>query len=136
MAVSMPPHYAYTPGFPGISVGKESPAMRETWVRSLDWEAPLEEGMATHSSILAWRILMNLEGYCPWSFNESDITERLSAAQHMSTQQLPWVSFLTSSPTSSRSVPRSLYGTCTFAKWILFSPLPVLYFLRRFTVSV
>ena len=33
------------------------PAMQETWVRSLDWEDPLEEGMATHSSILAWRIL-------------------------------------------------------------------------------
>ena len=31
-------------------------AMRETWVRSLGWEDPLEEGMATHSSILAWRI--------------------------------------------------------------------------------
>ena len=33
--------------------------MQETWVRSLDWENPLEEGMATHSSILAWRIPMN-----------------------------------------------------------------------------
>ena len=32
------------------------PAMRETWVRLLAWEDPLEEGMATHSSILAWRI--------------------------------------------------------------------------------
>jgi len=31
-------------------------AMQETWVRSLDWEQPLEKGMATHSSILAWRI--------------------------------------------------------------------------------
>ena len=31
-------------------------AVRETWVRSLGWEGPLEEGMATHSSILAWRI--------------------------------------------------------------------------------
>ena len=31
-------------------------AMRETWVRSLGWEDPLEKGMATHSSILAWRI--------------------------------------------------------------------------------
>ena len=31
-------------------------AMWETWVRSLGWEDPLEEGMATHSSILAWRI--------------------------------------------------------------------------------
>ena len=32
--------------------------MRETWVPSLGWEDPLEEGMATHSSILAWRIPM------------------------------------------------------------------------------
>ena len=32
---------------------KNLPAMRETWVRSLGWEDPLEEGMATHSSILA-----------------------------------------------------------------------------------
>ena len=35
---------------------KHLPAMRETGVRSLGWENPLEEGMATHSSILAWRI--------------------------------------------------------------------------------
>ena len=35
---------------------KNPPAMRETWVRSLGWEDPLEKGMATHSSILAWRI--------------------------------------------------------------------------------
>ena len=35
---------------------KNSPATRETWVLSLAWEGPLEEGMATHSSILAWRI--------------------------------------------------------------------------------
>ena len=35
---------------------KNPPAMRETWVQSLGLEDPLEEGMATHSSILAWRI--------------------------------------------------------------------------------
>ena len=35
---------------------KNLPAMRETWVPSLGWEDPLEKGMATHSSILAWRI--------------------------------------------------------------------------------
>ena len=35
---------------------KNPPAMRETWVESLGWEDPLEEGMATHFSILAWRI--------------------------------------------------------------------------------
>ena len=35
---------------------KNLPAMWETWIRSLDWEDPLEKGKATHSSILAWRI--------------------------------------------------------------------------------
>ena len=35
---------------------KNLPVMRETWVPSVGWEDPLEEGMATHSSILAWRI--------------------------------------------------------------------------------
>ena len=35
---------------------KNPPAMRETWVRSLGWEDPLEKGDSTHSSILAWRI--------------------------------------------------------------------------------
>ena len=38
---------------------KNLPAMRETWVRSLGWEDPLEEGMAIPSSILAWRIPMD-----------------------------------------------------------------------------
>ena len=37
---------------------KNLPAVLETWVGSLDWEDPLEEGMATHSSILAWRTPM------------------------------------------------------------------------------
>ena len=60
-------------------------AMRETWVRSLGWEDPLEEGMATHSSILAWRIpygQRSLEGYSPWGRKESDTIEQLSTAQH------------------------------------------------------
>ena len=35
---------------------KNPPAMRETWARSLGWEDPLEKGIATHSSILAWKI--------------------------------------------------------------------------------
>ena len=38
---------------------KNPPAMRETWVRSLGWEDPMEEGMASHFSILAWRTLMD-----------------------------------------------------------------------------
>ena len=40
---------------------KNPPAMQETWVRSLGWEDPLEVGMATHSSILSWRIAMDRE---------------------------------------------------------------------------
>ena len=54
---------------------KNSPAMQETWVRSLGWEDPLQKGTATHLSILAWRI--------PWTVKsmgckESDTTEGLS----------------------------------------------------------
>ena len=37
-------------------VVKRLPTMRETWVQSLGWEVPLEKEMATHSSILAWKI--------------------------------------------------------------------------------
>ena len=43
-------------GLPGGSVVKNLPAVQETWVGSLGWEDALEEGMATHSSFLAWRI--------------------------------------------------------------------------------
>ena len=39
---------------------KNLPAVQETWVRSLGWEDPLEKGKATNSSILAWRILIQL----------------------------------------------------------------------------
>ena len=42
---------------------KNPPAIQETWVRSLGWEDPLEEGMATHSGILAQRIHVNREAW-------------------------------------------------------------------------
>ena len=114
--------HSWYPGFPDISVGKESacnagdaglipgsgrspgegkeryplqysraflvaqmvvknlPAMQETWVQSLGWDDPLEKGMATHSSILAWRFhgQRSLAGYSPWGRKESDMTEWLS----------------------------------------------------------
>ena len=56
---------------------KRLPAMRETQVQSLGWEDPLEKEMATHSSILAWRIpwTEELVGYSPWGRKESDTTE-------------------------------------------------------------
>ena len=47
------------------------------WVRSLGQEDPLEERIATHSSILAWRIpwIEEPAGYSPWGSRESDTTE-------------------------------------------------------------
>jgi len=42
-----------------VQMVKDPPAMWETWVQSLGLEEPLEEGMATHSSILVWRIPMD-----------------------------------------------------------------------------
>ena len=59
---------------------KNLPAMQETLVQSLGQEDPLEKGMATHSSTLAWRILWTDHGVA-----ESDITERptLSLSFHV-----------------------------------------------------
>ena len=56
---------------------KNLPAMQETWVRSLGWEDPLEEGIATHSSILARKSQgqRSLVGYRPWGRKELDTTE-------------------------------------------------------------
>ena len=50
-------HLTYSLGFPVAELVKNLPAVRETWVRSLGWEDPLEKGTAAHSSVLAWRIL-------------------------------------------------------------------------------
>ena len=55
---------------------KNPPAKRETWVRSLGWEDPLEEGMATHSSILPGEFhgQRSLGDYNQWGHKESDTT--------------------------------------------------------------
>ena len=57
-------------GVPGGSVVKNLPAVQETQVRFLGREHPLEKGMATYSSILAWEIPGS-----PWGHRESDTTE-------------------------------------------------------------
>ena len=51
-------HWLYQAGWasPVAQLVKNLPAVQETWVRSLGWEDPLEKGMATRPSILAWRI--------------------------------------------------------------------------------
>ena len=48
-------------GFPGGSAVKNPPAIQEVQVRSLGQEDPLEDGMATHSTVLAWRIPLTEE---------------------------------------------------------------------------
>ena len=60
-----------------VQMVKYLPTMWETWVQSLGREDSLEKGMATHSSILAWRLhgQRSLVGYSPWSRKESDTTE-------------------------------------------------------------
>ena len=59
---------------------KNLPSMPETWVWSLGQEDLLEKEMATHPSILAWKIPWTEEpgGYSPWGHKESDTTERLT----------------------------------------------------------
>ena len=57
------------------SDSKESAVISETWVWSLDWEDPLEKGMATHFSIFAWRIWWTEE---PGGGKESDMAEWLT----------------------------------------------------------
>ena len=56
---------------------KNLPAIQDSWVQSLGQEEPLENGMATHSSILAWRISWTEEPgrHSPWGHKESDMTE-------------------------------------------------------------
>ena len=58
-------------GFPSGSLVKNSPAILETWVQTLGQEDPLDEDMATHTSILAWRT--------PW-------TEKPGGQQNMGSQ--------------------------------------------------
>ena len=53
---------------------KNPPAM-QTEIRSLGWEDPLEKGIVTHSSILAWRIPWTEEPDGPWGHKELDMTE-------------------------------------------------------------
>ena len=57
---------------------KNLPVMKDTWVRSLGWEDPLEEGMAIHSSILAWRSPMDRGA---WWATVHGVTKSLSTTK-------------------------------------------------------
>ena len=81
-------------GFPGGTSGKEPTCQcprHEMRFPSLSQEDALEEGMATHSSILSWRIPWTEEpgGYSPWGRKGSDMTERLTHKHTHTKQWLP-----------------------------------------------
>ena len=60
---------------------KNLPAMQKTQVPSLGQEDPLEKGMATHPSILAWSIPLTEAGYSPWGHKRDNTTGRLTLSQ-------------------------------------------------------
>ena len=72
-------------GFPGGSDGKESAAMQEIQDRSLDWEEPLEKGMATHSSIL------------PGEFHGQRILGKIEGKRGSGQQRMRWLDGITNS---------------------------------------
>ena len=63
-------------------MAKNLTAMQQTGVQPLGWEDPLEKGMATHSSILAWRSPWTVEpgSYSSWDLKQLNTTERLTVS--------------------------------------------------------
>ena len=78
-------------GFPGGASGKEPACQcrrQEMWVQSLSGDYPLEEGMATHSSILAWRIIRFTRG--AWWATVHSVTKSWTQLKQFSTQTFSW----------------------------------------------
>ena len=67
-------------------MAKNLPAMHKTWVQLLGWESPLEEGMATHSSFLAWRIPIDRGA---WPATVHGIAKSRTQLSDEGQQQLP-----------------------------------------------
>ena len=80
-------------GFPWCLTVKQSVCTVGHSGSILGWEDPPEEGMATHSSVLSWRIRgqRSLVDYSPWGRRESDVTERLSTYTHISHIYVPFL---------------------------------------------
>ena len=86
-------------GLPLWLIVKNPPAMRETWVRSLGWENPLEKAKATHSSIPAWRNGLH--------HKESDMTElSIRIKFHSVSLQQPYTSL------SAHPAPQCAHTIC------------------------
>ena len=128
---------------------KNPPSMQDTWVRSLGWEDALQEGMANHSRILAWRIPWTAEpGELQSMGSQSQTQTQLSDWAHLSTSSqqltqsiklfhLPFflsickascdTSFSESSPHSVGGPPLSFWGTSsgrTRPLWKMWDPAP------------
>ena len=82
-------HYNAHPGASQVAqMVKNLPAIQETLVSSLVWEDSLEKGMATHSSILAWRLPEETGRLHSWGCTESDMTEWLTLSLFIFTEAL------------------------------------------------
>ena len=93
---------------------KNPPAMQETWVQSLGWEDTLEKGMATHSSILAWRIPWTVCGVTKSWTRLSDFHFQGAQASHGHRPQVPsFVCVLLSGPITSRQIDGETMETVT-----------------------
>ena len=107
---------------------KNPPAMRETWVQSLGWEDPLEEGMAIYSSILAWRM--------PWTEEPGGLqsmgSQRVGQTERLSTQSLQAMS----SPTLPISSCRLFFKIKFYWNAVLFFGLLVTYSYNRYNSRI
>ena len=108
--ISMPP------SFPRGSVVKNSPAMQDSWVWSLGWEDTLEEEVATHSGILAWRILRTEE---PGGLQAGGITKS-QTPKRLNNNNKPMPPSASPRESNERGDPDALYS---FLNVSFFAPL-------------
>ena len=95
LMVSLPhgmPFSTLISGFFGDQTVKNLPAVQEIWVQSLGWEDPLEKGMTTHSSILAWRILWTEEPGQLQSMGLQRVWHEWAPNTHSKVWQIHWYS--------------------------------------------
>ena len=101
--------------------------MWETWVQSLGWEDPLEKGMATHSSVLAWRTHMDRGTWRAATHGVAESPTQLSAQSLLSKGLSRVFSRTTVWKHRFFSVLPSLLSICHNSTWLLERPWPQLY---------
>ena len=115
--------------FPGGSAVKNSPAMQKMWVRSLDQEDPLEQEMATYSSILAWE--------SPWTEKPGGLQSQFSCTVMSDSLQSPWTAVhqaslsITNSHSLLKLMPLSWWWNPTISS----SVIPYFFCLQSFPAS-